>query len=547
LPSLLVRALLVAIVLTLVSPVGQVRVHASPVTQAETIDDLPEEAEPAAEQPAPTAPASRSESVEPALTFNAVGVTTANPGIARVTVRTSLDGETWSPWEELEFLDEDDGPDDGTDAAATQIAERATDPLWVGEASHLQVEVVGGEVADLEVTVIDSMGSSGGPVQRHWQTTSPAAEASSGINVISRAQWGADESLRTWKPSYASQIHMGVVHHTAHTTSTSANTYSQAEAAGIMRAMYRYHAVTLGWGDIGYNVVVDRFGNVYEGRAGGFESSVIGAHARNFNTGSFGVSVMGNFTTVQPSDAAIAALTRVIGVKSAIHGVDPTGWTDRMSGGTWRPTIVGHRDVGQTACPGLIQQRLPTIRQNARAFAVRFPDVPSSSPHRPAILALADAGVTNGCSANAFCPKNELTRGQASSFVMRGLQLQPISGQRFSDVPGSYVHAPAINALAQRGWLIGYDDGRFRPNERMTRGQLATLLARSLDLRPSSGATNPYPDVPASHPHRDGIVALSEVGIRGDCGGGSFCPNDVVLRDSTASFVKMILDHRAKR
>lgn len=587
---LVALALGLALLITVFPPAGQVIVHAHPQTLSEELTDLKEievvsetvEAAPAAHGSQVTAtPAvhtdadgaratfaatpqagpevevvaaeadpgsgvSRSQIVEPELTFNMLGVIA--PASASALRARTADDEGWSEWTDLELYDEEDGPDldsaEHADSEGVLAGRVATQPLWVGEADRLQIEVEGAKVGELNVTLIDSMGSSGGPTLRTYETTSAnQAHAAGALELVSRAAWGADESLRNGSPRYASKVHMGVVHHTAHTTNLSlANSYSRAEAPGLIRAMYRYHTQSLGWADLGYNVVIDRFGTVYEGRAGGFERGVIGAHAANFNTGSFGVSVIGNFLQSQAPEAALSALEKVIGIKSAIHGIDPQGWTDRM-GSTPRPTIVGHRDVGSTSCPGRIHDVLPRLRSGATKHSVRFPDVLGSSAHRAAILALAEAGVTQGCEANLYCPREVLNRAQASSFVMRALQVNPVAGTQFSDVRPDYVHAPAINALAQRNWLWGYDDGSFRPAETMTRGQLASLLYRSLELPPPVSRTY-YPDVRVDHPHAEGINALYEAGIRGDCGGGGFCPDDDVLRDSTASFVSMVLNYR---
>lgn len=548
--ALLSAAVVLALAITVLPPGGQVIVHATPEVLVETLDALPEApespiviAEPTDDDPGRVI--ARSEAVAAPLTFNLLGAT-APESVAAIRVRAAL-GDEWDAWQELAFLEEEDGPDAGSveaAASAKRVDGQATEPVWVGEATHLQVEVEGGDLSDVTITVIDSMGSSGGPVVRTFDTR-PAAEASEvDLGVVSRAKWGADESLRSGQPRIASEVHMGIVHHTAHTSNLAvANSYSRAESPGIMRAMYKYHTQALGWSDLGYNVVIDRFGTVFEGRAGGFERGVVGAHARNFNTGSFGVAIMGNFLQEQASSAALASLERVIGIKSAIHGIDPTGWTNQM-GGTWRPTILGHRDVGQTACPGRVRDLLPRIREQAGELSMRFPDVFTSSPHRSAVLELADAGVTQGCELNLFCPERGLNRAQASSFVVRAFGLEPVPGSRFSDVSPGFVHAPAINALAERGWLIGYHDGTFRPNEQMTRGQLATLLSRALDLPSAMSGLGHYPDVFSSHAHAPGIFALSEAGIRGNCGGGRFCPDDIVRRDSTASFVNMARHHR---
>lgn len=562
---------MLALVLTVAPPVGQTVVHAAPVTLSETLTGLPAEA--AAAQPrsstSPQTGTSRSEPVETPLTFNMVGVAAPESATA-VRLRSSDDGLAWTDWESLEFLDAEDGPDPGTEefrqAREHQRGRQPTHPLWVGVADHVQVEVDDAEVGDLEVTFIDAMGSSGGPVRRTYETRTHAeAGASTEPNVITRSQWGADESLRNSGPSYSSSVHLGVVHHTAHTSSSSANTYSRDASAGIMRAMYRYHTRSLGWSDLGYNVVIDRFGRVYEGRYGGLTRNVIGAHARGHNTGSFGVSVIGNFINADPPRVALDALAQVIGWKSAIHGIDPTGWTDRMSDGRSRPTIVGHRDVGQTSCPGRIQGHLPALRQQAAGSWVPFPDVPASSPHRHAILELAAVGVTNGCRENVFCPSDYLTRDQAASFVVRAFGLQPIPGQRFPDLPATNVHAGSVNALAELGWIRGREDGTFAPREHLTRGQLATVLSRSLDeahrgpepfdeglptslgeganiavLAGRAPLVAPYSDVPIDHVHAPGIATLRDVGVVGDCGGGAFCPDADVRRDSTASFVHLI-------
>ena len=611
---LAIRVALVAIVATVLVPLEQPASWTTPVTLTEVLDGLPAAADagvglsslrdgegPGVDGRAAAAAAAPglSEVVEAPIAFSAVGFT-APPAATSLAVRTSVDGTSWSDWEDVGFLDVEDGPDPDTAEGRAAAAGRHTDALWVGEAAHLQVAVDGAEVADVEVVLIDSMHLNDGPVVRHRGSAVGTPADAGELNIISRAQWGADESLGT-DTKVARQVHMGIIHHTAHTSSSAANTYSRDEAPGLVRAMHRYHTTRLGWADLGYNVVIDRFGRVYEGRKGGFTAGVIGAHAAGWNTGSFGVSVIGNFTDVQASAAAIDSLTEVIAVKSAIHGIDPTAWTDKVGTGAWRPTIIGHRDVGQTACPGRIQTLLPQIRDRARETSVRFPDVASTSPHRGSVLALADAGVTQGCEVNLYCPLDTLTRAQAASFMLRAFQLEPIYGTRFPDVRADGVHGPAINALSQRGWLQGYPDGTFRPHDQLTRGQLGSLLSRTLDdpeiaamaaeliaqleaeeaaaaagdgsldgstdgsLDGSDGSETgtlddslaeleesgdpgpeavvdpaPYPDVLPGSTHYDGIMALAREGVRGDCGSGRFCPNDPVLRDSTATFVYLV-------
>ena len=100
------------------------------------------------------------------------------------------------------------------------------------------------------------------------------AQAAAAPEIHTRQDWGADESLRTWKPEYAPTIKAATLHHTV-----SANDYTADQVPAMIRAIYWHHAVSRGWGDIGYHVLVDRFGQVWEGRYGGLESTVIGAHA----------------------------------------------------------------------------------------------------------------------------------------------------------------------------------------------------------------------------------------------------------------------------
>ena len=539
------RVAVVAAFMAVLVPLEQPDSWSTPVTLSETIDGL-DAADGAGSGDGEVSLSEvealqQSEIIEAPLSFSMIGFQ-APPEVESIAVRTSVDGESWEPWEVAEFIEEVDGPDDDADEGRRDDLEQHTEPLWVGEADHLQVEVEGGSPEDLEVTVIDSMHLNDGPVERHSGSAVGSSADADGIDMVSRQEWGANESLGS-STRTVNDVHMGVVHHTAHASGSRANSYSRSEAPGLVRAMHQYHTNTLGWADLGYNVLVDRFGTIYEGRKGGFGNGVVGAHARGFNTGSFGVAVIGNFVDVQASPEAIESLTEVVAAKSAIHGIDPTSTTTRMGDGTRRPTILGHRDVGNTACPGRIQQLLPQIRSEAEQEAQLFPDVPLSSVHRESVLALAESGVTNGCAPNLFCPTHSLTRGQAASFIVRSFDVDPLPGNAFPDVPSDNPHSEAINALVEEGWLLGYEDGRFGPYDELSRGQLATLLSRSLPPADeieggnSDGWVEHYEDVSTSSSHFHGIMALAEQGIRGNCGAGRFCPDDDVLRDSTATFV----------
>ncbi|MFE6098542.1 N-acetylmuramoyl-L-alanine amidase [Streptomyces laurentii] len=193
--------------------------------------------------------------------------------------------------------------------------------------------------------------------------------------ITSRAGWGADESISPEEPGYlpGGKIKAVVVHHTAES-----NTYTCADAPAVVRGIYAYHVKQLGWKDIGYNFLVDKCGTVYEGRKGGVDQPVQGAHAYGFNSETTGISVLGTYTDAAPSQAAMLSVARIAAWKLGQYGVDPAGTTTLTAGdaGTnffgksWAkgaqlsfPVIHGHRDGYNTQCPGnAFYPQLATLR-----------------------------------------------------------------------------------------------------------------------------------------------------------------------------------------
>jgi N-acetylmuramoyl-L-alanine amidase/FlgD Ig-like domain len=174
--------------------------------------------------------------------------------------------------------------------------------------------------------------------------------------IVSRAAWSANEEVVRANPVIAPTIKLAIVHHTAGT-----NNYTAAQSAAIVRGIELYHVKGNGWNDIGYNFLVDRFGTVYEGRGGGIEKNVVGAHALGFNFGTVGVSLMGNFSRATPTRAQQDALVKLLAWRLDVAHVDPMSTVVYTSGGNakWRAgklvtlrAISGHRDTGPSECPG---------------------------------------------------------------------------------------------------------------------------------------------------------------------------------------------------
>lgn len=492
----------------------------------------------------PTEPGVRSGTIEAPIAFTSLHLELPE-GLDEVAVRTSADGQAWSEWAELELFEPEDGPDQGTDEDAATTTARVTGPFLGDEARFVQLEAdaAAEDLGEVTVQVTDVDGLNESTVARLIRALTPSvvpAEASSMPSwVNSRQAWGAAAPRGT--PSVARNgVQQVVVHHTA--TPNDLGDCNQARIASRIRGMQSYHQNTQGWSDIGYNVIIDPCGGVWEGRAGGLDRAVVGAHARGFNTGSTGVSVIGDFTTRGTTPTILQALDRVVGWKAGIHGFDTTG---RVTiGGTSYPTVIGHRDVGQTSCPGSIHDQLPRIRTNAKSQSTSYPQVPdglnassfsdiTGSPHKAAIEELVARSVTDGFGDGTFRPTAAVTRGQVATFLGRALNIPQRSGSGIRDVAGS-PHERYIYALTERGILTGYSDGTFRPQEPLRREHMAVIIARALDLRPDPAAAGKFPDVRA---YRDEIGAIVTAKITTGRSNGTFGPSLDVNRGQMATFV----------
>ena len=258
---------------------------------------------------------------------NIVGATwtssTETPGAARF--RTGTDG-AWSEWKDMVV-------------SATEVSTGTEGDLVMGP---LEVEIeVTAETSDATLTVW-SMPAEGGDsdavvrradgssMSSKYGGTEATREAAAGVSpglvIGTRAQWGADESLRKWSPNYANDTEGVTIHHTAGT-----NNYSASQVPAILRGIYQYHAVTRDWGDVGYNLFVDKYGRAWEGRRGGPETSLRTAHALGMNYTTAGIALIGDYNEASVPRAAFDGLARVTAWKLITHGINRSSSFDHVN------------------------------------------------------------------------------------------------------------------------------------------------------------------------------------------------------------------------
>jgi hypothetical protein len=285
--------------------------------------------------------------------FDLIGARWRRGRDVAVQVRVRRRGR-WSRWLDLPNAG-DHGPDRGADV-------NGTDPAWIGGARVFQLRTRGRpQGLRAHMVAAGRRGLNLAAASRKLQNGGPT--------IITRSQWGA--ASYKGSPGYGS-VQMAYVHHTV-----SLNDYSKAEAPAVVRGIQRYHQSSNGWSDVGYNFLVDRFGQIYEGRAGGIDRAVIGAQAQGWNSVSTGVASVGTHTATDVTPEAFNAIASIVGWKLSIHGVPAQGTvTLTSSGGAANryasgrrvkfERISGHRDGGSTSCPGdALYAQLPALRARA--------------------------------------------------------------------------------------------------------------------------------------------------------------------------------------
>lgn len=320
-------------------------------------------------------------------------------------VRAKRPDGSWGPWYQADYQTSapDHPPADGDGATE---GPRSTDPVFVGTTTTVQIAVtrpidaavtrapaapsvppdrgLGYKPASTEHSFGQNISAvlispPQAPAENQWAPPSGVLMPGQAPPIISRAEWGADESLRCGAPQYDNGVRAAVLHHTA-----GSNDYSPLESAGIVKAIYTYHAKTLGWCDIAYNALVDKYGQVFEGSAGGLTKPVEAFHTGGFNRNTWGVAMIGNFDDVPPTPIQLRTVGRLLGWRLGMDGVDPKSTVALESAGSHYttfpagavadlPTIFTHRDVGNTDCPG---NAAYALMDEIRDIASHFYDPP---------------------------------------------------------------------------------------------------------------------------------------------------------------------------
>ncbi|MCT1920866.1 peptidoglycan recognition protein [Brevibacterium luteolum] len=308
-----------------------------------------------------------------------VGVVWRGAEDAEVEIRTRTDGQ-WSAWS---GLDTDNDPEQpgasgtepyslaGMDAAQLRILGDATprdarilsiDPKrWSGDETAVEFNTPVTEGAADSAADQAPAASRTAPMMAYAPGAAAAQTIAkdSGVKapkIEHRKAWGAAKPKSD--PDTTAKVQAAVVHHTG-----GSNDYTAEDVPAILRGIQHYHQQGRGWDDIGYNMLADKYGRLWEGRGGGLKKNPVGAHVVGYNQGSFGISVIGSYGTSAPPQATLDAVDHAIAWKLALSGVDAGGKTTLK--GTKINVVSGHRDLGQTDCPGdALYGKLPQMRKD---------------------------------------------------------------------------------------------------------------------------------------------------------------------------------------
>ena len=326
--------------------------------------------------------------------FDALGASWSKDDQSKINLyaRFSKDNKPWEDWQEFDPTDEGEANEKST--SANSNTEEVANLLFSKDAQYFQYKVVFKEkinssfLESIKFTYIKPSDISNQKFSLLNYLGIKKAKAINSPRIISRAEWGANPAYMTWPPEYVRPNKI-IIHHTA-----SGN--NPPDPAAVVRSIYYYHAVSLGWGDIGYNYLFDQNGNIYEGRAGG--NMVVGAHAYGQNYGSVGLSAIGDFSSTDITASTLGSLTDMTAYKAYENDFDIT-----------YGTVFGHRDFCNnppghncTACPGGVlygrkgqiiddaRQKVSTYLQRDRDFLNQNDNVLVKSYSQPEVYLWKD-------------------------------------------------------------------------------------------------------------------------------------------------------------
>jgi hypothetical protein len=289
--------------------------------------------------------------------FSLVGFRWRGSAQPAITLRVRRSGRRWTRW--LRLPGAPDGAPDprGAEARATH---GESSPVWVGRADWVQYRV-SRQVPGLRLHFV-SVRSNG------WRPRAVPAQAAQPA-IQPRSAWDPGNACPPRTAPQYGDVQVAFIHHTV-----SLNDYTAADVPSIILGICRFHRNSNGWNDIGYNFLVDKFGTLWEGRAGGIDQPVVGAQAQGFNSQSTGIANIGTFDDIPETDAAMNSMAQLIRWKLPLTGAPTAGSTSLVSAGgsdnrypagtrVTLDRVSGHRDVDATDCPGVdLYAQLPTLR-----------------------------------------------------------------------------------------------------------------------------------------------------------------------------------------